>query len=149
MLFDGKKRLIVMENGETELDLKVMNYKWKKWLVKNDNIKYVLAMRYVGGDKLTDNRKLGLTFVLTNGWKIKPFEANHTLKVIGNLYTDDQSNPFIKTDGDFNVMVQSEVSNIIDIVDAKVYNNITNVGTDTSNVAADDNSDNDDWTVSN
>jgi len=148
MIFDGQNKRIIMEENEDILELKQMYHSWKQWLTKDNNIKYPLAVRYVGGDEV-QNKTLGLTFILMNNWKIKPYEANHVLHVIGNLYTDDQSMPFIKTNGDYNVIIQSEVSNIIDIVSTKVYNNNAKTNSpNQDNQDIQDNNDGDDWALS-
>jgi hypothetical protein len=147
MIFDGKNKLIILENGENEINLKLVYYQWKTWIANPNNLRYPLAFNYVGGDEVQD-KTLGLTFILKNGWKIKPSEENQILKVKGNIYTDDKSSPFVKTDGDFNVLIQTEVSNIVDIINTTLYNNNTDTGsiTNTTNIESDDN---DDWSVSN
>lgn len=124
MNFDGENRLILLDESEIVLDVKTMYYTWKKWAADDKNIVYPLAMRYVGGDIISDTR-LGLTFFMTNGWKIKPASKNYNLTVNGNLYSDDKKSSFVKADGDYNVLITNRVSNLIDIVPFKLYNNIT------------------------
>jgi len=146
MTFDGQNKLIIMDNGEDFIDVRKMYYNWKVWLSNPQNLKYPLAMRYVGGDPIGDT-KLGITYFLMNGWKIRPYESNHTLTVKGNLYSDDQSSPFTRTLGNYNVLIKSVVSNIVDIVPTTVYNNITETGTGTGSTTVIEDSD-DGWTIS-
>src|SRR3990172_1116667 len=94
--FDGSNRLIVVDNGVTEIDVKIDLYSdWKEWMLLGDNSRYAQAMRAVGGDPLPGSKQLGSTFFLMNGWKIRPHEASHTLTVNGNLYSEDGSSPYI------------------------------------------------------
>ena len=123
MVFDGENRLILLEDNETELDVKEMYIKWREWANNVRNLKYPLAMRYVGGDKLPKTR-LGITYFLINGWKIKPASKNYTLTINGNLYGENGENIFVPADGNVNVLIINKVSNIIDIVYSNGYNNV-------------------------
>lgn len=147
MTFDGKNKLILLDEKETVLDIKEVYYKWKEWSANIKNITYPFAMRFVGGDKILD-RKLGLTYFLINGWKIKPASKNYTLNVEGNIYSEDGTTPFVAADGDVNVVVINTVSNLIDIIPVKGYNNTMNPHS--SSVPAQTNSvedEDDDWTL--
>ena len=115
--FDGDNKLIIVNNGETSLRVDVDIYSdWKKWLLQSDNIKYPIALSAIGGDPIGGERYLGSTFFLENGWKLRPFEGNHSLTVTGNLYTRDGSSPFVQTLGSYNVLISMQVSNLIDTV---------------------------------
>jgi len=149
VIIDGNNKLIILEHGEHAIVVKELYYTWKNWLTSNTlNLRYPLAFRYVGGDDLGDKR-LGLTYFLTNGWKIRPSEEDQKLIVQGNLYSEDKSLPFVKTIGDYNVLISTEVSNIIDILPINMYNNITQISngggaqTQTQEVTSDD----DNWQV--
>ena len=146
MKFDGEKRLILLEEKDDVLDVKKMYHEWKQWSANINNIAYSLAIRYVGGDNIL-NRKLGLTFFLINGWKIKPFSKDYTLDINGNLYSDDGKSPFVKADGEVNVLIVNTVSNLIDIIPLNVYNNsaTTNISKNTN---VESNDDSDDWALS-
>lgn len=149
MRFDGPNKLIILEKDEPLLSIKELYYNWKQWSADIQNIMHPLALRYVGGDNILD-RKLGITYFLTNGWKIKPFSANYTLAVDGNIYSDDGSKPFIKADGDVNVLIINTVSNLIDIIPLNVYNNkgkSPSMNNSNSINAESDSSDDGDWTL--
>jgi hypothetical protein len=119
--FDGLNKIINVTQapvgGYIDLDVKVDLYSdWKEWVLENDNSKYLMAMSAVGGDPLPGSRALGSTFFLTNNWKIRSYESNHVLRVEGNLYCDDGAIPYVSTLGNYNVMVISSVSSLVDVV---------------------------------
>lgn len=115
--FDGVNKLIIVNVGETSISVDTDIYSdWKEWLLESDNIKYPIAISAIGGDPIGGGRFLGTTFFLENGWKMRPYEGNHTLSVIGNLYTRDGSSPFVQTLGSYNVLISMQVSNLIDTV---------------------------------
>lgn len=103
-------------NGFVTIDINRDIYSDGKedWLSNSTLNKLRFPISVIGGDPITDSRKLGATFFINYGWKIKPYEADHTLIIVGNVYTDDGSTPFIQTDGTYNVSIQREVSSIID-----------------------------------
>lgn len=115
--FDGVNKLIKVNSGITEIDVKVDLYSdWKEWIVQSDNSKYLPAMAAIGGDQISSTKFLGTTFFLENGWKIKPYGWNHTLTISGNLYSRDGSSPFVSADGSYNIAINMTTSNIIDTI---------------------------------
>lgn len=114
--FDGVNKLIILSNGTTTVDAKDMYSRWKDWSLVGDNAKYLQALSVLGGDPLPGGRYLGTTYFLENGWKIRPFEGNHTLVLQGNLYSRDGSDPFVSTLGNYNVRIMLTVSNLVDTV---------------------------------
>ena len=109
--FDGATKRIILSTDTVSVD-----YIWSRWCDwHKQNPQYPLAMRYVGGDSISATKKLGVTFFILNNWRIRPMEADHTLRVDGNLYTDPAGfSPFVRTLGSFNVMVESSVSSLVD-----------------------------------
>jgi hypothetical protein len=115
--FDGNLKIININFGETQIDIKNDVYSaWKEWILLSDNAKFPVAISAIGGEPLPGGQFLGTTFFLENGWKIKPFEGNHTLTVIGNLYSRDGSDPFTSTNGSFNVRINLTTSSIVSTV---------------------------------
>jgi hypothetical protein len=113
--FDGANKLVILAEGVTEFTLPQMWSRWVDWRSTGDNGKYALAMRSVGGDGISTTQKLGVTFFMVNGWRIRPHEASHALSVNGNLYTDPAGfSPFVSTLGGFNVNIEMKVSNLVD-----------------------------------
>jgi hypothetical protein len=113
--FDGMNRLIIVDPGITDLDVKIDLYSdWKEWVKVGNNSQYSQAMRATGGDPLPGSKSLGSTFFLMNGWRIRPYEGSHTLNVNGNLYTEEGVSPYVSTLGVYNVMIISTVSSLVD-----------------------------------
>jgi hypothetical protein len=84
------------------------------WLVDTDLHKLKFAVGSTGGD-LKPGGQVGKTFFLEGGWKIRPYEADHWFKVVGNMYARDGTNPFISTLGNYNVAITQTVSDLVTI----------------------------------
>lgn len=114
--FDGPEKIIYVNAGITEIDVKTDVYSaWKEWVLSSEasNAGYLPALRAVGGDPTVAGNFLGSTFFLTNGWRMKTWEGDHRLNVIGNLYTDEGEPPFIPVDGPYTILVEYQVSNLV------------------------------------
>ena len=113
--FNGNEKIISFDVVTTSLDIRDLWSRYLDWLASSSaNRPYAIAMRIVGGDALPGSKKLGITYFMLNGWKIRPFSANHTLTVNGNLYSEDGSSPFVQALGAYNVTIISSVSNLVD-----------------------------------
>jgi len=115
VIFDGVNRIILINQNETDIDIRVDVYSnWKEWVKYRDNSQYSQAMSSIGGD-LTPTGSIGGTYFLENGWKIKPWAGNYKLSIFGNLYSRDGSDPFIEATGSsYKVTITQSVSNIVD-----------------------------------
>ncbi len=94
----------------TSIDAKTEIYSpWKEWVGLGSNAKFLPALRAVGGDPTVGVKQVAPYFFLMNGWKIRPYEGNHTLSILGNLFVDDPetygSNVTVPTVGYYNVLV--------------------------------------------
>jgi len=118
---DGPNKYIVVNHGVTNLSVQEDIYSaWKEWGLQLDNSKYEQALTAIGGDPITGTTKVGVTYFLENGWRIKMWEGNHELVVDGNLYTREPGeDPYIAPDGAYSVSVSSTRSNLVDIVSAQ------------------------------
>ncbi|MBT9159078.1 MAG: hypothetical protein DDT26_00327 [Dehalococcoidia bacterium] len=115
--FDGPNRLIRVNSGITQLDVRIDLYSnWKEWMVLADNAKFLPAFSAIGGDEIAAGRFLGSTYFMENGWRIKLWEGNHALNVNGNIFSRDGSNPFVQPDGNFTVVVNTTRSNLVDTI---------------------------------
>jgi hypothetical protein len=115
--FDGYNRLIIVAPGVTQIDVKKDVYSdWKEWGQLWDNAKYPAALRTVGGDPTIGEQSLGATFFLINGWRMKTWEGDHILNVVGNLYVEGGGEPFVSTHG-YTIQVNMAVSNLTEIID--------------------------------
>lgn len=84
------------------------------WKDNSALTKFRFPIDAVGGNPLPGSKALGSTFFLKYGWRIRPYEATHTLRVNGNLYTEEGDSPYVPTLGNYNVMVESSVSSLVD-----------------------------------
>lgn len=120
--FSGADKLIVVNNGITELDCKVDLYSdWKEFVISGSNAKFRSAFRVFGGDPLGGDLKAGSFFFLQNqsgsDWRIRPFEGNHELVIVGNLYGEDTTLPlFVSTVGNYTVSIAIERSSLTQLV---------------------------------
>lgn len=98
--FDGFNKLILVNFGETSLDFRTDVYSaWKEWLLDPNHInsKYPIAISVIGGDPLPGARALGTTFFIENGWRMRTWDGDHSLTVIGNVYTREGAPIFVPT----------------------------------------------------
>jgi len=112
--FDGAAKLIIVGDGVTSISVVDMYSRWKDWqqvvhLEGESNAKWPLAFRYVGGDPTQGQNYIIPYFFLQNGWRVRPYEGNHTLEVNGTLLADGGGDPYASTVGAYNVRVQATV----------------------------------------
>lgn len=110
--FDGANKLIIL-NGTSTFTVKDLYSRWKDWVQTSDNSKYVYAFRSVGGDPIGTGQTVAPYIFLntTDGWRIRPYESSHELRITGNLYSEDSSlSMFVPTVGAYTVTVIIERS---------------------------------------
>ena len=119
VIFDADNRLIIVDSGITSLDAEIDLYSAAKREWKDDPIlnKLKLPLRTVAGDPLGGSRVVGAYFFLQNqpgaDWRIRPSEADHELVIVGNLYSEDPTQPMIiPTLGEYTVTVHIEKSSL-------------------------------------
>lgn len=99
--FDGVNKLILINEGETELDIQADVYSaWKQWAITETNLKYLNPFRTVGGEPTVAGQRLDVTYFLINGWKIKPYTGTYDLVLTGNIFDVDGGS--IKVPADVN-----------------------------------------------
>lgn len=106
-----ERRLLIINEGETLIDAKADLYSGCKrlWLQDETLKKLKFPFKVIGGDPIDEERGIYITpyFYLIHGWKIKPFEGNHRLRITnGVLLTETGECPFVPTDGNYNVFVE-------------------------------------------
>lgn len=72
----------------------------------------------IGGNAITDTVSLDATFILVNGWRIRPYEGDHFFDLQGNIYTEEQEPPVVATTGSWNVLTLGFNSAIVRAVNA-------------------------------
>jgi hypothetical protein len=112
--FDGANKLIICDPGVTAFTAGDLYSRWKDWVREQTNAKWDRAFSdSLGGDSLGGGASLGSYFFISNGWTIRPQEANHQLVVTGNLFPLPDTAPvFTATLGNFNVLITSQVSSL-------------------------------------
>lgn len=110
---DGEARLLIAQPGVVEVDVSRDLYSdAKEHWIDSDDMRYPFPFRTVAGDTIDAQRSVGAQYFLTNGWKIRPHEAHHTLVFNGNLRLDEGQPPgiVVPTLGAFTVLVAIERS---------------------------------------
>jgi len=103
-------------SGEVNIDVKIDIYSDGKedWLANESLSRFRFPISAVGGNPLPGSKALGTTFFLLYGWKIRPYEASHTMNVNGNLYCQDGTSPYVPTLGTFSIAIIGAVSSLVD-----------------------------------
>lgn len=111
--FDGANKLIICMTGTTSFTAQEIYSRWKDWMLLTDNSKYAHAFTSVAGDPISATQSISPYIFLntTDGWRIRPQEADHTLSITGNLYSvDPLLSLFTPTVGDYTVFAQIDRS---------------------------------------
>ena len=113
--FDGANKVISCNLGTTNFSAEEVYSRWKDWCQQTpDNLKYENAFAgSVGGNPLGAGVFVGGYIFLTNGWTIKPQEADHALVISGNLFPiPDNAALFRSTTGNFQVLIGMRTSSL-------------------------------------
>lgn len=90
--FNGVTKRITVNSGVTALSIRDDVYSaWVRWLERDDNARFLPAMRYSGGDPIPGG-ETGVTFFTTNGWKLE-YDPN-VVAISGVLYSDNYATPY-------------------------------------------------------
>ncbi len=121
--FDAANRKFVVTqppdvNGVIEIDIQVDLYSDGKEDWKNEAYPGIANMRFpvnaIGGDQF-GREKLGISYLILNGWSFKPYEADHTFRLIGNIGTSGDWELVDDTIGQYRVRVENKVSSIVSL----------------------------------
>lgn len=117
--FDGPNRLILVNAGELELNFREDVYSaWKEWLKdpNHNNAAFAPAISAIGGDPLPGSRRLGTTYFLENGWRMRTWEGDHELTVTGNVFTREGDPLFVNTLLPWTITVNLNTSTLVETV---------------------------------
>ena len=117
--FDGFNKIIIVNEGVTELDFRVDVYSaWKEWTLdpNQTNLKWEQALSSIGGDPLPGNRELGTTYFLENGWRMRTWEGNHSLTVTGNVFTREGEPIFVPTLNPWTITINLNTSTLVETI---------------------------------
>jgi hypothetical protein len=116
--FDGPNKRINIDSIDS-FSVTDLYSRWKDWVVAG-NAQYIDAFRSVAGDPIGVGQSISPYIFLNtvDGWRIKPFAADHELLITGNLYSEDSSLPmFVAADGyTVNVIIERSSSSITTLV---------------------------------
>ena len=92
VVFDGENKTVQINTGETDINFEIDIYQeWKQWVVAG-NTQYAPYIKKIGGNEIVDSTLyLPSAYLIYNGWKIIPQQANHILTITGNVFTQDGS----------------------------------------------------------
>jgi len=107
IIFDPATKRIVLDS--TSVTATELYSRSVDWLATSDNAKYGAVFRQVGSDDLGDGLSIPPYFFLQGAWRIRPMEANHSLNLTGNIFTEDGSVPVVSTLGTYQVNVKYTV----------------------------------------
>jgi hypothetical protein len=118
------------------------------WLTDLNLNKYLFPFTTIGGEDLGGGVFAGAYYFLNNdaGWKIRPFDADQSLAVVGNLYGLNPALPlFIPTVSGKTVLIQLERSSLTQQVVISTGSGLspaqdsllTQIGQDTDDIPAD------------
>ena len=87
-------------DGIVTLNFKIDVYSDGKedWLTDPVLPRSLFPIRGVGGDPVPGGAMLDPTFFIAAPWKIRPYDADHELIVVGNVYRDDGVSIFLPRD---------------------------------------------------
>jgi len=117
--FDGPNKIIIVNEGVTELDFRIDVYSaWKEWILDPTqvNAKWEEAVSAVGGDPLPGDRLLGTSYFLENGWRMRTWEGDHELTVTGNAFTREGDSLFVPTLNPWTITINLNTSTIVETI---------------------------------
>jgi hypothetical protein len=110
-------KLFIAKPGVVSFDVQIDFYSDAKehWLAGGLAMGFKFPIRVIGGDPVGGGTYAGDIYFLSDGWKIRPDEADHTLIITGGLFLDEGEvgNLIIPTVGDFTVVTIAERSNLV------------------------------------
>ena len=95
-LFDGPNKLIYVESPTITFNALDLYSEWKRWFIQQPvNASYLHAMKSIGGEALSATKYIAGYIELLNGWRIKPYDGDYQLTIVGNLFATGGATPFI------------------------------------------------------
>jgi hypothetical protein len=109
--FDGANRIIRVNEGVTELDIKKDIYSdWKEWVSSMpDNTYWPPAVRTIGGDPTVSGQRAGDIYFLQNNWKL--YIDLTQVKVTGILFSDNFDSAYYDFNG--NIQYPAQVASLV------------------------------------
>lgn len=135
--FDATNRKFVVTEppnaqGVIEIDLQIDLYSDAKEDWENDGTYPALSkMKFpidaIGGNQF-GSETLGISYLIKHGWSFKPYEADHTLRLVGNIGTETGWELVDDTIGSYRVRVENRVSSIVSLENLSFIEGATYAG---------------------
>jgi len=82
--------------GKLEIEVKCDLYSaWKRWCLDGNLGKAPKAFQAHGGEALPNGERMESSFILLNNWRVLLTPGSYSLKVKGNLQSEDGKSPFV------------------------------------------------------
>lgn len=109
--FDGANRIIRVNEGVTDLDIKKDIYSdWKEWVSSMpDNTYWPPAIRTIGGDPTVSGQRAGDIYFLQNNWKL--YIDLTQVRVTGILFSDNFDSAYYDFNG--NIQYPAQVASLV------------------------------------
>lgn len=113
--FDGPNKLMILSTGTTAVNVAQDLYTpWMDWLAADTSrARFLPAFSVSGGNPTIGSEYEGTTFFVLNGWRIRPQEADHYLKVTGNIVGEGDAEIIAPTLGGYTVTVTLRFSSLV------------------------------------
>lgn len=128
--FIGGSRCIIVNSGLSSITAQVDLYsEWKVYALSADNLKFGEVFRTIGGDPIGGGQFAGAYFFLQNqdvvtpsatsiGWRIRPDERDHELRIDGNVFGEDATEQITTaTSGAFTVLIRLNTSQLTQAIE--------------------------------
>jgi hypothetical protein len=126
--FDASEREFVVTqapvDGVITIDVNVDLYSdgkedWQDDGTFPDLAKMQFPIDAIGGNQF-GAKTLGASYLIKYGWHFKPFEADHTMLIVGNIGTETGWELVQDTVGTFRVRIENEVSTLVEVSETGV-----------------------------
>ena len=106
-------------DGVIEIDLQVDLYSdakedWANYATYPDLSSTMFPILAIGGNAFGD-LTLGVSYLILHGWHFRPYEADHTLRLVGNIGTAEGWELVHDTVGSYRVRVENQVSALVEL----------------------------------
>jgi hypothetical protein len=108
LTFSGSTKRIIVNAGNTDIDVRAVYTEWVDWALLGSNLRFLPAFTTQGYTEIDPSAgtKIPAYAYLQNAWRVRPQEANHTLAVTGGvLLVDGGGDPFVDTLAAFTVRI--------------------------------------------
>lgn len=120
--FDGPNKLAIgaraPSGGEVTSTAEELYAEYALWLAADpDNSRFEPMFETgLGGEEMSPGLFVGFTYLIQNGWKIRPYEAQHVWRITGNLVGLGGAEITTPTLGGFAVALPTQFTNLAQAV---------------------------------